>query len=186
MVMAPEIEAFWAGFWFVCIAGLLLALTHRGASGIPLYQRLRHRFFDQDTVIMFEDTAVDDADDQRNTQLAGNDNKADNRIAMPDNAGNVELSVNAATIESATFNARVDAVLAVVESGKLGQTEAIERIFGCSRSSRPTSVYTRARRAVQARLNAQHTQYPPRSREEQATRDWIDGKGPTPMHIVEK
>lgn len=49
------------------------------------------------------------------------------------------------------FWANVEAVEAIVRTGKIGQVEAIETIFGCKRSGRPESVYGRAVAAVKAR-----------------------------------
>jgi hypothetical protein len=54
--------------------------------------------------------------------------------------------------EIVRFWANVDAVEAVVRTGKLGQVEAIEAIFRCKRSGRPDSPYARAHAAVTARL----------------------------------
>lgn len=81
--------------------------------------------------------------------------QAGQRIAMRNNADNAALPDNVALPEDARaivrFHAQVEAVIAVVETGKIGQTEAIERIFRCSRSSKPESVYAQARDAVVAR-----------------------------------
>lgn len=74
-------------------------------------------------------------------------------IATQGNAGNAELPGNAlpeAARDIVRFQAKVEAVLAIVESGKVGQVEAIERIFSCKRSGRAESVYARARAAVEA------------------------------------
>jgi hypothetical protein len=80
------------------------------------------------------------------------------RIGMPGNAVNAELPGNVLPEEAreiVRFQARVEAVIAIVESGKLGQTEAIERIFGVKRSGRPDSPYARARAAVEAQQKPQ-------------------------------
>jgi hypothetical protein len=58
--------------------------------------------------------------------------------------------------DNAVFNARVEAVLAIIETGKIGQTEAIEKIFRCTRSSKSDSVYARARAAIGARQQPTH------------------------------
>jgi len=79
-------------------------------------------------------------------------------IAMPGKAVNAELPGNAlpeAAREIVRFQARVEAVIAVVGSGKVGQVEAIERIFVCKRSGRPDSPYGRARAAVEAQSKPQ-------------------------------
>lgn len=78
-------------------------------------------------------------------------------VAMADNAITSSLSDNVLSEEArdiVRFWAMVEAAERVIKHGKLGQAEAIEVVFGCSRSSRPESVYARARAALLARSEA--------------------------------
>lgn len=181
--MAPEIAGFWAGFWFVIVMGLFALFNRRGETGIPLYRRLWYRFVWFEDVVMSHEDALDASEIAGDTTTSTSGNQGGNRIAMPGKAANSELPDNTAVLEQATFAARVDAVIAVLGTGKIGQTEAIERIFNCSRSSRSTSMYAQARSAVQARIATQKPAYPPLNPEQQATRDWIEGRGPVPEHL---
>lgn len=56
------------------------------------------------------------------------------------------------SIEAAVFSALTDTCVRVIATGKMGQTEAIEVVFGCKRSGKLTSPYARARAAVLDRL----------------------------------
>jgi hypothetical protein len=181
--VAPEIAGFWAGFWFVVVMGFFALFNRRGETGIPLYRRLWYRFVWFEDEVMSNDDALDASEIPSDTTTSTSDNQGGNRIAMPGKAVNSELPDNAAAMEQASFAARVDAVIAVLGTGKIGQTEAIERIFNCSRSSRSTSIYAQARAAVQARMAMHKPAYPPLSPEQQATRDWIEGRGSVPEHL---
>lgn len=61
--------------------------------------------------------------------------------------------------EAIRFQAKVEAAVAVINTGKMGQTEAIEAIFACKRSGRADSPYARARAAIQARITPTAPQY---------------------------
>lgn len=78
-------------------------------------------------------------------------------VATPGNAGNEELPGNAlapAEVRAIIRHERaVEAAVALITSGKVGQVEAIEIIFACKRSGRPESLYARARAAVLERLD---------------------------------
>lgn len=83
-------------------------------------------------------------------------------IAKPGNAVNAELPGNALPEQLRAivrFQSKVEAVIAIVESGKVGQTEAIERIFECKRSGRADSVYSRAHAAVVAQMGPVKPEY---------------------------
>ena len=77
------------------------------------------------------------------------------RVATPSDAVNAELPDNALPEEARAiirFQQQVEGVINIVESGKIGQIEAIERIFGGKRSGRADSPYARARAAVEAQM----------------------------------
>lgn len=80
--------------------------------------------------------------------------------AKPNNAVNAPLADQSALIADAVFAANVDACVRVIATGKIGQTEAIESVFGVKRSGKPDSAYARARAAVGARLGPQETVTP--------------------------
>lgn len=83
--------------------------------------------------------------------------EAGHRMAITHNADNAALSDNTvahavlpeAAREIIRFQAKVEAVATLLASGRLtNKAEAIEQVFGCSRSSKPESVYQRANRAL--------------------------------------
>lgn len=83
-------------------------------------------------------------------------------LAKPGNGVNAELPGNVLPEEAreiVRFQAKVEAVIAIMESGKVGQVEAIERIFGVKRSGRPDSPYARARAAVEAQSKPARPEY---------------------------
>ena len=78
---------------------------------------------------------------------------------MPGNAANDSLPGNALpeeVREIMRFQAKVEAVEAIIKTGKIGQTEAIEAVFSCKRSGRADSPYARARAALSARSEVQY------------------------------
>lgn len=115
-----------------------------------------------DQPIMSSDRSDLPADRSRADRLPATSTNGGQRIATQGNAGNTELPGNAlpeAAREIVRFQAKVEAVLAIVESGKVGQVEAIERIFVCKRSGRAESVYARARAAVEAQIQPAPVEY---------------------------
>ena len=93
--------------------------------------------------------------------------------AITGNAVNAELPGNVLpeeVREIVRFWANVEAVEAVIKTGKIGQTEAIEAVFRCKRSGRPDSPYSRAHAAIQARMTTE-PRYRPLTAEQEATRE---------------
>jgi hypothetical protein len=91
-------------------------------------------------------------------------------IAKPGNAVNAELTGNVLpdqAREIIRFQRAIEATSAIIGSGELGQTEAIEIIFGCKPSGRADSPYARARAAVQAQLGPIGPAFPPLTAEQQ-------------------
>jgi hypothetical protein len=101
-------------------------------------------------------------------------------IATPGNAVNAALTGNTLPDEAREiirFQRAVEAVVALIGSGKVGQTEAIEIIFGCKRSGRADSPYARARAAVQAQLGPIGPAYPPLTPEQALLRSQLQLDG---------
>jgi hypothetical protein len=91
------------------------------------------------------------------TPLPAHPQEAGQGVAKPGNAVNAELPGNLLpeeVREILRFWAKVEAAEAIIAGGKVGQTEAIETVFGCKRSGRPESVYGRAVAAIRARSEA--------------------------------
>lgn len=112
--------------------------------------------------VMSSDSRIPPSDRSVADRLPATSTNGGQGIATPGNAGNAALPGNAlpeAARDIVRFQARVEAVIAIVESGKVGQVEAIERIFGCKRSGRAESVYARARAAVEAQIQPAPVEY---------------------------
>src|SRR5262249_12320728 len=78
-------------------------------------------------------------------------------MAKPGNAVNEVLPGNMLpeeVREILRFQAKVEAVEAILKTGKLGQVEAVESVFGCKGAGRADAVYPRAGAAVKARGDA--------------------------------
>lgn len=92
-------------------------------------------------------------------------------FAKPGNAVNDSLTGNMLpdeVREVVRFWAMVEAAERVVQSGKMGQVEAVETIFGCKRSGRPESTYARAVAALKARSDTAYREQQARLLELQA------------------
>lgn len=107
------------------------------------------------TLIMSRDGAEPTASDGVVSPVAATQREAGQLIATPSTGNNAELPDNApATIPTEARDAiraaaleqgKAMAVAELLKSGKLtNKAEAIERVFGCSRSSREGSPYQRA------------------------------------------
>lgn len=117
----------------------------------------------------------DEDDDEEDVALdvASPPSVALSRIAMPNNAGNAPLPDN----EMLIFTIRVEALAALVKAGKIPLAEGIELVFGCSRSSRPESVYVRARAAIKE-LTEPAPKFPPLSEDQKLLREELGLEGP--------
>lgn len=131
----------------------------RQPSGWSVRGELARLFLvDERRPVMSNNYGWDAADDAVADPLPATSTIDGQSIAKPGNAVNEELTGNMlpeAAREIIRFQTRVEDVIAVVESGKLGQVEAIERIFKVKRSGRPDSPYARARAAVEAQMKPQ-------------------------------
>ncbi len=102
------------------------------------------------------------ADDSVADPLPATSTSGGQRIATPGNAVNTKLTGNLLPEEAreiVRFQAKVEAAAAIVESGKVGQTDAIEIIFHCKRSGRVDSPYGKARDALLVRLGPERPLY---------------------------
>lgn len=139
-----------------------LAQRRQPAERWSIRGELARLFLVEDRPIMSSDRSATTAARPVADPLPATSTIEAQRVAMPGNAGNAELPGNVlpeAAREIVRFQAQVEAVIAIVESGKVGQTEAIERIFKCKRSGRPDSHYAKARAAVEAQQKPQRPEY---------------------------
>jgi len=95
-------------------------------------------------------------------QLPATSTNDGQRIAMQGNAVKVELPGNVLPEEAREiirYQAKVEALAALLTAGKVPQTEGIELVFNCKRSGRADSPYGKARAAVVAQLGADKPEY---------------------------
>lgn len=95
-------------------------------------------------------------------------------VAMPTTADNPELSDNdqlsAGARDIMIFYARVETIASLYKDGQISNlAKAIEKGFGCSRSSKEQSTYQRAKWAIEARTTRPTEATPIAGRETDAT-----------------
>jgi hypothetical protein len=100
------------------------------------------------------------------------DNRAtgDSTHCNQDNAGNATLPDN----DGIVFQIRVEALAALIRDGQItNKARAIERVFGCSRSSKTESVYQQVHRALEPLIQT-GPQFRPLTPEQQAAREQLE------------
>lgn len=110
------------------------------------YNVIGPRVMSYDAADPYPDQAVVHPVDQRLSEVG-------QRIAMPDNEDNAPLPDNPVLPEEVRdiirFQAKAEALAALIRDGQVGNmAKGIERVFQCSRSSKESSTYQQARRAL--------------------------------------
>lgn len=159
-------EAIWFGIWSIVAILLFFYLTHRSEDEAPMRcQRWWWAFCERYFALNGEDEELpmEDNVDELITSMA----TPDNQIAIPQN------SVNTVLIDKtqALFQGKIEALAMLVNAGKVGQTEGLELVFQCSRSSRTDSPYHLARIALLPLITHPVPRFPALTEEQQQARE---------------
>jgi hypothetical protein len=153
----PGLDAVWAGIWFGAILILYFYLSHIEEDGGPSrLARWRAAF-------------VMSRDRRAARREKSNEDPAFSQTTTTPATSNDALQ-SGATNSNALLLGQARALAAMVNAGKIGETEGIKLVFGVSPSS-TNARYQAARSALKAELAKLDNPYPQRTEEQRRARE---------------